>query len=71
MARNIESELDRLEACVGELVGVCERLVNENRTLRAEHAVLMEERARLQKRADHARNRLEATITRLKTMEFD
>jgi uncharacterized protein (TIGR02449 family) len=66
-----ETDLEKLEAYLEELIGVCERLVSENRTLRAQHAVLMEERARLQGQADKARVRLESTIARLRGMELD
>lgn len=71
MTQSTDTELERLEAYVDELLRVCERLVQENRTLRAEHAVLMEERARLQEKADMARNKLDATIARLKAMDSE
>ena len=68
---NTDAALMELEVRVDELVAMCERLISENRSLRANHAVLMEERARLQERADTARNRLDATIARLRSMELD
>ena len=64
-----EQELRRLEARVEELIQTVERLKQENRTLQAAHSSLATERAQLIERSEMARSRVEAMITRLKTME--
>jgi len=64
-----ELELKRLEARIDELVRLCRRLEEENRALRARERQLLAERAKLLEKHEEARSRVEAIITRLKTME--
>jgi cell division protein ZapB len=68
-ARLAELELQRLEQRVEELVRLCLRLREENRSLQAQHDHLMGERAALIEKSELAKSRVEAMIVRLKSME--
>lgn len=48
--RELEVEVDRVCAEMNEVIEHCERLVDENRALRAELAAITREHARLQAR---------------------
>ena len=65
----VELELKRLEHRLDELIRTCETLKEENRVLRAQRDGLLSERAGLMEKAELARTRVEAMISRLKTME--
>jgi cell division protein ZapB len=54
---------------VSELIGLCERLREENRVLRQQRSTLLAERADLIEKNAQVRNRVEAMILRLKSME--
>jgi cell division protein ZapB len=73
MADNINStfehELKRLEKRVDALVGVCDQLQDENRSLKQRQDVLTSERASLLQKNEQVRARVEAMIGRLKAME--
>ena len=73
MADNINStfehELKRLEKRVDALVGVCDQLQDENRSLKQRQDVLTSERANLLQKNEQVRARVEAMIGRLKAME--
>ena len=73
MADNINStfehELKRLEKRVDALVGVCDQLQDENRSLKQRQDVLTSERANLLQKNEQVRSRVEAMIGRLKAME--
>lgn len=73
MADNInatfEHELKRLEKRVDALVGVCDQLQDENRSLKQRQDVLTSERANLLQKNEQVRARVEAMIGRLKAME--
>ncbi len=73
MADNInatfEHELKRLEKRVDALVGVCDQLQDENRSLKQRQDVLTSERANLVQKNEQVRARVEAMIGRLKAME--
>ena len=58
-----------LEAQIDALIQVCNRLADENRSLREIQASLMAERTELLEKNTIARNRIEAMIARLKSME--
>ncbi len=64
-----EQELRALEVRVDELVRACEHLKAENNKLRTSHNQLSTERSNLLKKNELARNRVEAMISRLKTLE--
>ena len=65
----IDLEISRLEASINELLKTIERLNVENRSLRAQQDTLATERAFLIERHDLVRNRVEAIVTRLKSLE--
>ncbi|MFO1510400.1 MAG: TIGR02449 family protein [Steroidobacteraceae bacterium] len=65
----IDTELRRLEKRMDELVSIVKRLREENRALRQRQDSLAVERAALVQKNEQVRNRVEAMIGRLKTME--
>ena len=62
-------DIDQLEQRVGELIRACSTLKDENDTLRQKQGHLMAERAELIEKTELARTRVEAMITRLKSLE--
>lgn len=64
-----ELDLNKLEFRVSELIQVCERLKEENRSLRSQHDALVNERASLIEKNEQVRARVEAMIGRLRAME--
>ena len=64
-----EQELKKLETRVNELIRTCERLKEENRLLREQQAVIAAERSSLVEGQEQARIKVEAMISRLKSME--
>ena len=64
-----ELDLNKLETQVDELIRTIDRLKEENRNLRGKQHELMSERAELIEKTELARNRVEAMITRLRTIE--
>jgi cell division protein ZapB len=64
-----EHELKRLEKRVDALVGVCDQLQDENRSLKSRQDMLTTERATLLQKNEQVRARVEAMIGRLKAME--
>jgi len=65
----IGREVTRLEAQVETLLETVDRLLKENRSLRAQQETLTTERANLLEKHDMVRTRVEGMITRLKSME--
>jgi cell division protein ZapB len=65
----INQELEQLEARVGDLLEIVERLAKENHSLRAQQESLATERAGLLEKHDLVRNRVDAIVTRLKSLE--
>ena len=63
---NLGEEVDRLESQVGQLLDTVDRLLRENRSLRAQQESLTTERANLLEKHDMVRTRVEGIITRLK-----
>lgn len=61
--------LDVLEQQVDELIRTCDRLREENASLRASQEHLVAERADLIEKTELARSRVEAMVARLKSME--
>ena len=61
--------LDALEQQVASLVETCAYLKEENRLLRAQQERLQEERAALMEKNQTARSRVDAIISRLKSLE--
>lgn len=64
------TDLQELEAQVDELIQTCEHLTDENRALRDQQSTLVAERASLIEKSELARSRVEAMIARLKAMEI-
>jgi cell division protein ZapB len=67
--QSADLELKKLEARIDELIHICTRLGEENRALRASQRSLQMERAGLLEKNDRARNRVEAMIMHLNSME--
>lgn len=65
----IEQELGLLEQQVGSLLEIIDRLMRENRSLRVQQETLSTERAGLLEKHDQVRNRVDAMVTRLKSLE--
>ena len=65
----IDLELTRLEEQVAGLLETVERLSKENRSLRAQQDTIASERANLLEKHDQVRNRVDAIVTRLKSLE--
>jgi cell division protein ZapB len=65
----LDQELKRLETRVEELVATCSKLGGENRSLRERLEMLSSERANLLAKNDEVRGRVEAMISRLKSLE--
>jgi cell division protein ZapB len=61
--------LSALEAQLDRLIQHCEQLSRENRKLRDQESGWMRERTRLIEKNELARTRVEAVITRLKSLE--
>lgn len=62
-------ELKRLEKRLDELVVICQKLQDENVSLRSRQDSMTAERATLLQKNEQVRGRVEAMITRLKAME--
>lgn len=65
----IETELQRLEVRVGELLCLVTQLTDENRALRHRQDSLSTERSALLQKNEQVRTRVEAMIGRLRAME--
>ncbi|NCF83168.1 MAG: TIGR02449 family protein [Proteobacteria bacterium] len=63
-------DLQGLEAQVDDLIQTCDQLTDENRALRDQQSSLVAERASLLEKSELARSRVEAMIARLKAMEI-
>jgi cell division protein ZapB len=64
-----DNTLRDLENKIEELIGLCNELKRENRTLKSEIAGFREERRELLDKNELARSKVEAMIDRLRTME--
>jgi len=68
-ADGADLDLRKLEQRVEDLIRACSYLKDENKSLRARQDSLVAERAALIEKTELARTRVEAMITRLKSME--
>lgn len=68
-AKMTDVEFEKLEQQVDDLLSACNKLMDENKSLRQQQVTLADERAQLIKKNELARTRVEAMITRLKSME--
>ena len=66
-----EQELKGLEVRVNDLIKTCEELRKENHLLKLQQESFSTERADLIDKNEQARKRVEAMITRLKSMEIN
>ena len=66
----IDQEVTRLEEQVTTLLKAIDRLMKENKSLRAQQESHSTQRAALIERNDMVRNRVEAIVTRLKSLEI-
>lgn len=64
-----DNELEKLEQRVNELVALCKQLREENRSLQRKQEQMNNERAQLIQRNELVRARVEAMVSRLKSME--
>jgi len=64
-----EQELDILEQQVEALIDACSLLKEENKILRGQQEILQQERTELLKKNNIAKTRVDAMITRLKSLE--
>ena len=65
----VEVDLKALEVRVEELIRACDFLKEENKTLKLTQENLVAERATLVEKTELARTRIEAMISRLKSLE--
>jgi cell division protein ZapB len=65
----VETELTRLEDQVHRLLDQLDSLKKENHSLRAQQESQATERAGLLEKHDQVRNRVDAIVTRLKSLE--
>ena len=68
MSQDTTQELKNLEKKVDRLVALCEKLEIENESLKTKQNSLVRDRAHLLEKTASARSRVEAMITRLKSM---
>jgi len=63
------TELHEISGQLDRLLELCQRLTEENRSLRASQEQLSAERANLLAKNEQARSRVEAMIARLRSLE--
>ena len=64
-----DRQFQALAKKVGELIALCGELDRENRTLKSDAASWQQERQHLLDRSELAKGKVEAMISRLKTLE--
>ncbi len=67
--QTVDIELKKLENRVDELIHICARLTDENRSLRNQHDTLQQDRNQLVQKNELVKTRVEAMVARLKSME--
>ncbi len=65
-----ESDLQKLESQIDALIDAVNQLKQENTSLRHQQDNLLAERSQLIEKTELARNRVEAMITRLRSLEL-
>lgn len=65
----MKEQLEHLEDKVDELIALCSALDKENKSLRRRENEWLSERRQLMMKNETARSKVEAMITRLKSME--
>ena len=66
-----ESDFIALDKKINYLVALCQKLTKENRQLRQEEQYWRAEKAKLMEKNDVARNKVEAMIQRLRSLEHE
>ncbi|MFK5985610.1 MAG: TIGR02449 family protein [Pseudomonadota bacterium] len=66
---NTQNELDRLDSQISDLLKLVQQLKEENTSLRHQQVTLHHERAQLVEKNEIAKSRVEAIISRLKSLE--
>ena len=66
-----DSQYAQLETRLNQLIELCQRLDKENAALKAREATWQQEKLRLVEKNELARNRVEAMIKRLKSLESE
>ena len=64
-----DKQLSNLTAKITDLIQLCDQLDRENRALKSEASLWLEEREQLVKKSEIARSKVEMMITRLKALE--
>lgn len=64
-----ENQVKELEKKIDELIALCRDLNRENQVLKAEHSGWQQERQDLVDKNEMARQKVEATLERLRSME--
>ena len=64
-------DMDALASQIEDLIELCERLQDENLRLKSKQAQLQSHHSRLIDRSDQSKRRIEAMISRLKTLEAE
>lgn len=62
-----ELDVSELESKVDELIALCERLAEQNKTLREERQSWIDQHDRLVERNERARSKIDATLGHLKS----
>lgn len=63
--------LIQLEAKLDRLIALCDQLHTDNHRLRERESTLLRERSQLLEKNELARSRVEAMITRLKSLDIE
>lgn len=66
---SIQAKIERLEASVNLLLGICKTLSEENVLFQSSNNQLMLERSDLQNKNDKVRGQVEAMVDRLKALD--
>jgi cell division protein ZapB len=71
MAKMEEPDINKLTVKVAQLIDLCDRLQQQNQRLHVQEKSWKEERMQLIEKNDLARQKVEAMISRLKSLEHD
>ena len=66
---SLQSKIDKLESSVIQLLSYCNKLAEENDSIKHSNNQLMLERSQLQTKNDKVRGQVEAMVDRLKAMD--
>ena len=66
---SLQSKIDKLESSVVQLLSHCNKLAEENESIKSINNQLMRERSELQTKNDKVRGQVEAMVDRLKAMD--